>query len=91
MSDIPDFEQIAANLQAFTANPTPQNRQLVRGVVSPFQSENQTEYSAAADHALSYLDNAYLTVGQIHGGFVQAAGMAGFDPSTLSGGQTPEE
>ena len=91
MPDMPDFEGIATKLSAFTSSPTPSNRSALRAMVSPFQAEVPTDYSAAADHALSYLDNAYITTGAIHGGFVEAANMVGVDPSTLSGGPTPEE
>jgi hypothetical protein len=91
MADFLDAESIATSLRAFTDNPTPSNRQALRAKVAPYQSTDPTDISGAADHALSYLDNAYISTGQIHAGFVEAAGMIGVDPATLGGGQTPEE
>ena len=91
MSGFPDFEAISQSFQAFKSNPTPLNRMAIRNHIAPFQEENQTEYSAAAGHALAGLDNAYLSVGQIHAILVEASNMAGVDPATLGGGITPED
>jgi hypothetical protein len=88
MPDMPDFEAISMAFQTYKNNPTPSNRLSVRNMIAPFQSENQTEYSEAANHALAGLDNAYLSVGQIHGVLVDASNMAGVDPATLGGGNT---
>lgn len=88
MPDMPDFEAISMSFQTFKNNPTPSNRLGVRNHIAPFQSENQTEYSEAANHALTGLDNAYFSVGQIHAILVEASNMAGVDPSTLGGGNT---
>jgi hypothetical protein len=88
MSDFPDFEAISQSFQAFKNNPTPLNRSAIRGQISPFQEENQSVYAEAAGHALAGLDNAYLSVGQIHAILVEASNMAGVDPATLGGGNT---
>ena len=88
MPDMPDFEAISMAFQTYKNNPTPSNRLGVRNHIAPFQSENQTEYSEAANYALAGLDNAYLSVGQIHGILVEASNMAGVDPATLGGGNT---
>lgn len=91
MADLPDFNAISSALSAFTSNPTPLNRAALRAKIAPFQSSDPTDFSAAADHALYHLDNAYISTGAIHGGFVEAAVMLGVDPATLSGGVTPED
>jgi hypothetical protein len=90
MPNMPDFEALSMQVKTFTDNPTPMNRMALRNEIAPFQEENESFYSAAASHALAGLDNAYLTIGQIHGVFVEAANMAGVEPSTLGGGNTPE-
>lgn len=88
MPDMPDFELIASAFQTYKNNPTPMNRMGVRNYISPFQEENQSVYAEAANHALAALDNAYLSVGQIHAILVEASNMAGVDPATLGGGNT---
>jgi hypothetical protein len=88
MSDFPDFEAISMAFQAFKSNPTPLNRMAIRNHIAPFQEENQSVHADAANHALAGLDNAYLSVGQIHAILVEASNMAGVDPATLGGGNT---
>lgn len=88
MPDMPDFDAISMAFQTYKNNPTPTNRLGVRNMIAPFQSENQTEFSEAANYALAGLDNAYLSVGQIHAVLVEASNMAGVDPATLGGGNT---
>lgn len=88
MPDMPDFDAISMAFQTYKNNPTPSNRLGVRNMIAPFQSENQTEFSEAANYALAGLDNAYLSVGQIHAVLVEASNMAGVDPATLGGGNT---
>ena len=87
---MPDFEAISMSYQTFNSNPSPTNRMALRNHISPYENNFETEYGAAASHALSGLDNAYLTKGQIHGIMVEACNMAGVDPSTLGGGNTPD-
>lgn len=88
MPDMPDFDAISMAFQTYKNNPTPTNRLGVRNMIAPFQEENQTLYSEAANYALAGLDNAYLSVGQIHAVLVEASNMAGVDPATLGGGNT---
>ena len=90
MPDFPDFQGIANSFNTFRTNPTPQNRMAIRTKVAPFQSENQTEYSAGADLIIAALDNAYATTGQIHAALIEAADLTGVDVESLGGGNTPK-